>query len=282
MHPAIEDIITADVNDLKMSNSNSWDNVQISRGIERFLVCRTGAAGSSFFSKLLNSHPDVFALHEGILLQTYPGLPTTNDESLRYARWLSGESTHGAYKALGDVGSLPLGLILTAPAEYFKHSILLRHPVSVLRTKLFLLKSDASELPAIRERIKNNGTKILAALGGGADESLADDDLYFFWNAWQLATLFYAARHIDVVIKAENLRDYDYASEVAEKLTGQPYPISVLSEVLKLRINARTPENRSAGHSYEDFSRRQQNWYDNLLGSVAVSFGYNLDFGFEG
>ncbi len=38
----------------------------------RFLVNRMGSSGSTWLVKLLNSHPDVFCYHEGVLAQIYP------------------------------------------------------------------------------------------------------------------------------------------------------------------------------------------------------------------
>src|SRR2546430_6937875 len=45
----------------------------------RFLVNRMGSSGSTWLVKLLNSHPDVFCYHEGVLAQIYPQKSYTSE-----------------------------------------------------------------------------------------------------------------------------------------------------------------------------------------------------------
>ncbi|PYX07256.1 MAG: hypothetical protein DMG85_11920, partial [Acidobacteria bacterium] len=77
----------------------------------RFLVNRMGSSGSTWLVKLLNSHPDVFCYHEGVLAQIYPLKSYTSEHVVNFIRWLAWDDMHGAYKAIGDVGSSWLGHI---------------------------------------------------------------------------------------------------------------------------------------------------------------------------
>jgi len=67
----------------------------------RFLVNRMGSSGSTWLVKLLNSHPDVFCYHEGVLAQIYPLKSYTSEHVVNFIRWLAWDDMHGAYKAIG-------------------------------------------------------------------------------------------------------------------------------------------------------------------------------------
>ena len=48
----------------------------------RFLVHRLGSTGSTWLAKLLNSHPDVFCYHEGVISKIFPARSYGNEEIL--------------------------------------------------------------------------------------------------------------------------------------------------------------------------------------------------------
>jgi hypothetical protein len=81
-------------------------NLQICGKSRRFVVSRMGSTGSTWLAKLLNSHPDVFCSHERILARTYPTRSYGNSEILQFMESLAWDDMHGAYSAIGDVGSV--------------------------------------------------------------------------------------------------------------------------------------------------------------------------------
>ncbi|PYX15489.1 MAG: hypothetical protein DMG84_11255 [Acidobacteria bacterium] len=62
----------------------------------RFLVNRMGSSGSTWLVKLLNSHPDVFCYHEGVLAQIYPLKSYTSEHVVNFIRWLAWDDMHAA------------------------------------------------------------------------------------------------------------------------------------------------------------------------------------------
>src|SRR5438046_8834857 len=93
----------------------------------RFLVNRMGSSGSTWLVKLLNSHPDVFCYHEGLLAQRYPQKSYTGEHVINFIRWLAWDDMHGAYKAIGDVGSSLLEPIQAVLRNLLTTAILFRH-----------------------------------------------------------------------------------------------------------------------------------------------------------
>src|SRR5262245_23316782 len=67
----------------------------------RFAVARMGSTGSTWLAKLLNSHPDVFGYHEGIITRIAPATSYGSDEVLAFIKVLACDAMHGAYRAAG-------------------------------------------------------------------------------------------------------------------------------------------------------------------------------------
>jgi hypothetical protein len=110
----------------------------------RFLVTRMGSTGSTWLVKLLNSHPEVFCYHEGVVAQVFPATSYTSDDVVTFIRWLCHDTMHRAYRAVGDAGSVGLGHIHALPKGLFTTGVLLRHPARMLNTRLKVFKTDQS------------------------------------------------------------------------------------------------------------------------------------------
>jgi hypothetical protein len=65
-----------------------------------------------WLAKLLNSHPDVFCYHEGVVSRVLPNRSYTQEDIFDFIDSLALNSTNGAYQAVGDVGSVWLGHIM--------------------------------------------------------------------------------------------------------------------------------------------------------------------------
>src|ERR1700692_3299627 len=83
--------------------------IRVSTSPRRFLVNRMGSTGSTWVAKLLNSHPDVFCSHEGIFAKAFPSYEVDAKQIVTFIQFLAANTTHGAYSALGDIGSSWLG-----------------------------------------------------------------------------------------------------------------------------------------------------------------------------
>jgi hypothetical protein len=108
----------------------------------RFVVARMGSTGSAWLAKLLNSHPDVFCSHESVAARAYPARRYDHGDIFRLLRWLAWDKMHGAYTAIGDVGSV--WAMHAVGLHEFQTAILLRHPARLLNSRLAHYPDDQS------------------------------------------------------------------------------------------------------------------------------------------
>src|SRR5437870_615055 len=111
--------------------------------IERgFVINRIGSTGSTWLAKLLNSHADVYCSHEGFTAHVYLSTECTADDVLKFIEYFAWDTKHGAYKVLGDIGSVWAGHL--PHLKPMTRGLLVRHPARLLNTRLAIYPSDQS------------------------------------------------------------------------------------------------------------------------------------------
>jgi hypothetical protein len=235
----------------------------------RFLVNRMGSSGSTWLVKLLNSHPDVFCYHEGVLAQIYPHQSYASEHVVNFIRWLAADDMKGAYKAVGDVGSSWLGHIQAVPTNLFTTGILLRHPARMLNTRLKVFemnrsftKIDPSTLRKIEERW---GIK-------AGDEM----DQIFLQDLFHIVNQIGAVDKVDVIIHLERMNDVKYCCNILQQLTGIDYEPSMVDLFSHNPVNRRTASD-SLQAVLQQFSSDQRTWYKMILKDELPRCGYALD-----
>jgi hypothetical protein len=236
----------------------------------RFVVCRMGATGSSWLAKLLNSHPDVWCSHEGVLTRVYPRTAADRDDILAFVRVLAQVTLHGAYLAAGDVGSAWL-THAAGLAGKFSTAMLLRHPARVLNSRLILSRTARFEFetPTFTRDCLRELWDIDVSL-------LPAVDCAFLHDAFIYASQVQALGRVDI-IRIEELGDSDYCQEVLEKLTGLRYESASLAQAARQRVNRRAAEIASVREIVASFTPEQRCWYRSLLSDVAPALGYDAE-----
>jgi hypothetical protein len=238
----------------------------------RFLVNRLGSTGSTWLAKLLNSDPDVFCYHEGILAQVFPATSYTGDDVINFIRRLATDDMHDAYKAVGDVGSVWIGHLLALPKGLFTTGLLLRHPARMLNTRLTVFKTERS-LAAIDPRCLRRIEEtwgINASVRSGMDQIFLQD-LFHLSN--QIASM----DAVDVTIHLERMQDVDYCCEVLHELTHLHHDRSLVRLFVNNPVNRRTSSDLSVKAILDGFSSEQRAWYRMILEPILGQCGYALE-----
>ena len=234
----------------------------------RFLVNRMGSSGSTWLVKLLNSHPDVFCYHEGVLAQIYPLKSYTSEHVVNFIRWLAWDDMHGAYKAIGDVGSSWLGHIQEVPRNLFTTGMLLRHPARMLNTRLKVFEKDKSfteiDPSTLRQAEERWGIR-------ARDEM----DQVFLQDLFHIVAQIRAIDTVDVVIHLERMNDVEYCCNILQQLTGIHHEPSVVDLFIHNPVNRRT-NTPSVQAVLQQFSSDQRAWYKVMLDDLPRC-GYVLD-----
>ena len=234
----------------------------------RFLVNRMGSSGSTWLVKLLNSHPDVFCYHEGVLAQIYPLKSYTSEHVVNFIRWLAWDDMHGAYKAIGDVGSSWLGHIQEVPRNLFTTGMLLRHPARMLNTRLKVFEKDKSfteiDPSTLRQAEERWGIR-------ARDEM----DQVFLQDLFHIVAQIRAIDTVDVVIHLERMNDVEYCCNILQQLTGIHHEPSVVDLFIHNPVNRRT-NTPSVQAVLQQFSSDQRAWYKVMLDDLPRC-GYALD-----
>ncbi len=234
----------------------------------RFLVNRMGSSGSTWLVKLLNSHPDVFCYHEGVLAQIYPLKSYTSEHVVNFIRWLAWDDMHGAYKAIGDVGSSWLGHIQEVPRNLFTSGMLLRHPARMLNTRLKVFEKDKSfteiDPSTLRQAEERWGIR-------ARDEM----DQVFLQDLFHIVAQIRAIDTVDVVIHLERMNDVEYCCNILQQLTGIHHEPSVVDLFIHNPVNRRT-NTPSVQAVLQQFSSDQRAWYKVMLDDLPRC-GYALD-----
>jgi hypothetical protein len=228
-----------------------------------------GSTGSTWFAKLLDSHPEVHCTHEGLIQQVYPNTRYTPDDVLRFIEYFAWDAKHSAYLAVGDIGSaffthLPY---LTS----FTTGILMRHPAKILHTRLCTYATDQSFTEIAPE------TAVAVSELWGIDLNCYDSmDRIFLNDIFVFATQLGAVGKTDLTIRIEDLNRLSYCHETLKRLTNLDYDEGLITSALRLRTNQRSGPAIPVKDIVERFSPRQRDWYSSMLADVAPCFGYSL------
>ena len=249
--------------------SASLSKLDIRGEHHRFLVNRMGSSGSTWLVKLLNSHPDVFCYHEGVLAQIYPQKSYTSEHVVNFIRSLAWDDMHGAYKAIGDVGSSWLGHIHAVPRNLFTTGILLRHPARMLNTRLKVFEKDKSftkiDPSTLRQTEERWGIKARNEM-----------DQIFVQDLFHIVMQIRAVDTVDVVIQLERMNDVEYCCNILQQLTGIHHEPSVVDLFIHNPVNRRT-NTVSLQAVLQQFSSEQRAWYNAMLKEDLPRCGYALD-----
>lgn len=240
----------------------------------RFFLCRLGQSGSTWFAKLLNSHPDVFCSHERILSKIHPKTAASLDDQYHLIQWYAFDSQHETYQAVGDIGSLDLFLAISLPRDIFRIGMLMRHPINQIHTRMNVIDHDPSELKIDDKRL---ATEFYIKRDMGINASKYDPvDRYFLVNTWFWRRQFERAREVDCVIQVEKLNDVEYAQKALLDLTGVEYDEALLERALAKRENARARKVETTQEAFDQLTPQQQEWYRFMVNDLAEEFGYSI------
>lgn len=246
--------------------------IRVSASPRRFLVNRMGSTGSTWVAKLLNSHPEVFCSHEGILAKVFPSSELNSDQIITFIQFLAANTTHGAYSAFGDIGSSWLGHVISLPVDTFTTAMLLRHPAKMLNTRLEVIGKDPASIPGV-----NKGFMLcIEKIWGIKSSTLNIIDQIFLQDAFVFASQVQGLNKVDLIMLIENMNDLDYCQSAAFRLTGLMYEASALERFLNHPLNRRSA-NRSVKEILRGFSEQQRRWYQLMLKEVLPHFGYALE-----
>jgi hypothetical protein len=239
----------------------------------RFMVNRMGGTGSSWLAKLLNTHPEVFCYHEGVIVRAYPASSYGTDDITSLIQWLAYDDMKGAYQAVGDVGSAWLGHIVSLPNKLFTTAMLLRHPARVLNTRLRVFPTDKSFTEISAKRLKHiQHTWGINALERNEIDQIFLQDLYI------LKLQIDAASSVNIVMQLERMTsDVDYCGDVLTKLTGRFYDHALIEPMLENPVNRRTQSGISIQSVLDGFTEQQRSWYRLILQDSISKVGYELD-----
>lgn len=239
-----------------------------------FLVARMGSTGSTWLAKLLNSHPEVFCEHEGVLQKIYPKLNYGSDEIIQYIQTIAHDTHHNAYKASGDVGSIWLFHAIKLPKELFTAGLLIRHPARVLYTKIYTAKTATTvfNFKKIESKVEESIKEIW-----GIDPSDFDDiDRLYLRNAHLWVRQIARASEVDVLIKIEEMNDLNYTYDILYRLTGVEYDNHLIENMANKGENVRSNQPESLKKLMAEFSPRQREWYRTIVHDIAEYIGYTV------
>jgi hypothetical protein len=244
-------------------------NLRIVGNIKRFIICRMGSTGSTWFVKLLNAHPEVHCSLEGMLAQLYPSDQFTPHDVLRFIEYFAWDAQHEAYRVLGDVGSVLRYHLACLPE--FTTALLVRHPARILNTRLTVYPNDQSfsAIPA-------ESRTCIKELWNIDLHDYEPIDQIFLHDTWTFATQFCVMDQADLVIRLEDLQEVENCLKTLHSLTGLDYSRTLVEEAALKRVNRRTHGDRSISQIVAGFTARQRDWYRLMLTDVVPSFGYDL------
>jgi hypothetical protein len=233
----------------------------------RFVVARMGSTGSSWLAKLLNSHPDVFCSHEGVTARSYPGRSYHHADILRFLAWMAWDTMHGAYAAIGDVGSV-WQLHAVALCE-FQTAILMRHPARLLNTRLATFTHDQS----FTEIETDADLRELWDIDMSVCEPL---DRVFLHDLFIFASQIWAAERGVRLIRIEDMSDTSYCLQELTHLTGIDYDPALVEQAIRKRVNQRSRP-MAIPQIVASFTPQQREWYALVLREAAPRLGYDLN-----
>ncbi|HZP18249.1 MAG TPA: hypothetical protein VFB00_09805, partial [Terriglobales bacterium] len=246
-----------------------YANLRVNGSFRRFLVHRMGSTGSAWLAKLLNSHPDVFCSHEGVIARVYPAQDCTENAIFDFVEFFSWDTKHEAYRAVGDVGSVWTGHVAYLP---FTTALLTRHPARLLRTRLSVYPGDQSFTS-----IPHESAKCIREIWGIDLNAEAPVDRMFLNDLLIFTSQACAFEKTDMVMRIEDLQDVECCRRTLSALTGQEYDGELVAESIERRINQRSGLSRKPiSEVVSAFSPRQRDWYQSILRDVVPYLGYEL------
>ena len=242
--------------------------MQVNGDFRRFVVARMGSTGSTWLAKLLNSHPEVFCSHEGILDRIYPSNSYGGDDIVDFIEMLGWDTKHNAYHAVGDVGSV---WTLHLPFTPFQTAVLLRHPARVLRTRLDVFPKDQAftALNAETQFFLRRLWKIDLA-------SQSPIDQIFLQDLWVYSLQLWALGKAALTIRIEDMQSTEECARALNALTGLDFDTDLIDWFKRQRVNHRSNGELSVSSILSSFSPRQRQWYKAILRETIDRFGYSL------
>jgi hypothetical protein len=242
--------------------------VAVNGDSRRFVINRMGSTGSTWLAKLLNSHPDVFCSHEGIVEHVFPSCSYTSDDIIRFIEYLAWDAKHGAYHAIGDVGSVWASHIPSLP---FTTALLVRHPARLLQTRLEVYPRDQSFT-----EISPDSAACLREIWDldlNAQEPL---DRIFLHDLWTFVAQVWLLDKVGMVIRIEDMRNAGNCHRILKMLTGLEYPDGLVETCLGKQVNQRSGKaGRRISEIINGFSMKQREWYHLIMGGTLGYFGYD-------
>ncbi len=249
-------------------------NLRCYGGHRRFLIARLGSTGSTWLAKLLNSHPEVYCEHEGVLQKVYPKINYGSDDIIQFIQTIAYDTHHNAYRATGDVGSIWLTHVNILPKDLFATGLLIRHPARYLCTKIYIAKKETTVFKFTEIESKYN--ELLKEIWG-IDLSLLDDiDRLFVRNSFLWVAQLALNSKSNVLIKIEQMRDTNYAKEILYSLTGVEYDDYLIENMTTKKENVRSNQPSSLKSLMEKFTPKQREWYNIIVSDVAEYIGYTV------
>jgi hypothetical protein len=234
----------------------------------RFLVARMGSTGSTWLAKLLNSHPEVYCTHEGVLANAFPRSHYGVEEIVRFVSYFAWNTRHHAYRTVGDVGSVWASHLRFLP---FTTALLVRHPARMLHTRMKVLSYDRSFIPSLSA----NDEKCLRHLWGIEARLLDPEDQIFLLDAVTYLFQLRGACDATMVMRIEDMSSVPYVLQILHGLTGLDYDPASVEALTRTRVNRRAPA-ASVPEIVRGFTPRQREWYLAILKEPAASLGYDL------
>ena len=176
-----------------------------------FAVVTWGCSGSTWFAKILNSHPDIFCLHaynQHIALTT----DTEANEGIEYLKSIS-ISAHG-YKLAGDIHGINRAEIENI-RNYFNEqinvAILIRNPLDRLKSmyaNMLVYGGGTGNYKYIKDRLMELNYK-----------SLSKEVVLFAHSINMLNAIIDESKFSDFIIEMEKLNDKKYLKQTIETLS---------------------------------------------------------------
>lgn len=234
---------------------------------QRFVVARMGSTGSAWLAKLLNSHPDVFCSHEGVAARAYPARSYGPVDILRFLDWLAWDTMHGAYAAIGDVGSVWQSHAVAL--REFQTAVLMRHPARLLSTRL---ATYAHDQPFIEIETDADVRRVW-----DIDMSTCEPlDRVFLHDLFIFASQTWVADRGVRLIRIEDMSDTAHCLLELKHLTGVDYDPGLVEQAIRVRVNQRVPP-MPIPQIVASFTPQQREWYWLILGEAAPRLGYDLN-----
>ena len=264
-----------------------------------FNVGSFGRSGTVWFSKLLNSHPDVLSLHEGVMLHDHAehwyeaGVSETIAWIKKFydvSRWNVGM---GCYRAVGDVNSVGgFHRVVPFANEFYKCTtyselddclassnlyLLTRHPVLSIESKLRLIWPLRDlYIPYAKKYIGNVlSGDVKEELGWLTSDSSSDTSLVrvMLMLHWRFVA---QLRYIDYFRLEDIGGSPDAAESALQKVTGIQDGWGDLVLRAQVRENEGTVPSQSVKEVWSEWSDIERKAYGLFCAEHGLRYGYEV------